>query len=268
MIVAETRIPPIPEACLRPCAEAGTVERLPVPGYAPALVYLPHGYRDASARYPVLYLLHGGGGSPAEFLGEGETLPWILDRLIAGGMPPLIVAAPTYYPDGWTRRDPDGSGEAVRAFVPVLRDRVVPLTDRAFRTLADRDHRAVGGFSMGSVASWQVFLDAPELCRAYLPMSGDCWEFGRLGGSVHAEETARLLADRGRGRDFFIHTLTGTEDIAYPNLNAQLEAMAAHPDVFRFGENIRYGLLAGGVHAYADVRRYIRFALPTLFGRG
>ena len=256
----------VPEAWSSPAACGGRLETLKISGWSDTLVYLPYGYETSGTAYDVFYLLHGGGGGPESFFGEDNLLLYQLDHMIEDGdMAPLIVAAPTYYAPGWKDKGIGASGQAVAAFPPVLRDQIVPAVDKAFRTLPDRRNRAIGGFSMGSVASWQAFLDVPDLFYWYMPMSGDCWAYGELGGSKHDRETAALLSETAKKHDFYIHTLTGDKDIAYPNLNAQIEAMRAYPKEFRFGDNIRYSVLENGWHDYPYIRRYIGHALPEFF---
>ena len=59
--------------------------------------------------------------------------------------------------------------------------------------------------------------------------------------------------------------LTGSDDIAFPNLDPQMQAMKEFKHVFVFGKNTRYSVLEGGVHDYPDIRRYIYNALPEFF---
>lgn len=277
-------IHPIPASYLTPCDAPGRVERV---DYVTtdalrqdkyALVYLPHGY-DENRAYDTLYLIHGGGGSPESFFSK-EFLA-MLDHMIASGqLKPLIVVSPTYYRPDETDKTPDSSGRAVAIFARELKADIIPAVERRFHTFAEitdpagqrasRDHRAIAGFSMGSVTCWYAFLDALDAFRWFMPLSGDCWLYGSLGGSSHSEETARALAEAvGRQgftpADFRIHTITGTKDIAYPNETAQIDAMRAWPEVFRFGDNIDYDLLEGGVHDYANIHRYIYNALPAFF---
>lgn len=273
MSIASCSIQEIPEGYYEPMEQGGRVQALRVPGYQEAEIYLPRGYDDSEARYPVLYLIHGGGNTPKSFLAkpedgqaDGVLLKNLLDHMIADGrMPPLIVAAPTFYPDGWTNTGVAGSHTAVREFGPVLRSVILPLVDQTFRTVPDRAHRGISGFSMGGVTTWFAFLEAMDLFRWFMPLSGDCWVHAELGGSKYAQATAEVLAARARGQDFFLHAITGTEDIAYPNLNAQMTAMEEYPEAFAFGQKTFYSLLTGGVHAYPDIRRYIFHALPELF---
>lgn len=257
------QILPIPDVYKTPCGHPGRLESFPVPGFSTATVYLPADY-DANGAYPVFYLLHGGGGNEHSFFsGDGE-LKNLLDHLIEDRrMAPLIVVAPTYYPDGTKEKTPGMSGIYVRDFIPVLMNTVVPLTDQRYATIPDREHRAVGGFSMGGVATWYALLNGTDVFYWFMPQSGDCWVCGEKGGGDHAEETAAILADAVRGKDFRVHAVTGDQDIAYPNLNPQMLAMEKHPDVF--GGRVEYSVLPGGVHDYPTIRIYIYNALPGLF---
>ena len=235
-----------------------------MPGFPDAVVYLPAEYDQSDKRYSTFYLLHGGGGDPSAFFGEDGLLKNMLDHMTASGdMAPLIVVAPTYYPPG---RKGDGiaySAEAVRDFGPVLLQTVLPTVDRTYRTIPERMHRGIGGFSMGAVATWYVLMAGMEEFYWFMPMSGDCWICGERGGGRHPSQTAGLLAVTLRGKSFFLHALTGDEDIAYPNLDPQMKAMKEYADVF--GKNVRYSVLRGGVHDYPHIRRYIYNALPGFF---
>ncbi len=254
----------IPDEYRQPCSRPGRLEALPVPGFTDATVYLPAGYDGSAERYSTFYLLHGGGGDPHSFFSEDGLLKNQIDHMIASGeIRPLIVVAPTYYPPG---RKGDGiaySAEAVREFGPVLRHTIVPAVDRTYRTVPDRMHRGIGGFSMGAVATWYVLMADQMNFYWFMPMSGDCWICGELGGGHHARQTAGLLAAALQGRDFFLHVLTGGKDIAFPNLDPQMKAMQEYSDVF--GKHVKYTVLPEGVHDYPDIRRYIYHALPGFF---
>ena len=261
-----SQIRPIPDEYRQPAEKQGSLVTLEVAGFSDATVYLPYGYADTDDRYDTFYLLHGGGGDIHSFFAPDGELKNLIDNMIArGDMKPLIIVAPTYYPPNQEKKDVPASAEAVNAFGPVLRSAIIPAVDAAYRTIPAREHRAIGGFSMGSVTTWNAVLEAMDLFRWFMPQSGDCWKYGRLGGNSHAAETAKALADAARGQDFYIHAITGSGDIACPNLTPQMEAMKAFPDVFRFGDNTIYSVLEGGVHDYPDIRRYIYNVLPEFF---
>ena len=63
--------------------------------------------------------------------------------------------------------------------------------------------------------------------------------------------------------DYRIRAVTGSRDIAFPNLDPQIRAMEKYPEVF--GEKLKYEVLEDGVHDYETIFRYLFNALPTLF---
>ena len=259
-------IRPIPDGYLDRCEHGGRLEELAVPDFSPAAVYLPFGYDGDDRRYSTFYLLHGGGGNPYSFFSEDGLFKNMLDHMIAGGdIDPLIVVTPTYYPPGFSGKGISYSAEAVKSFGPILLNRIIPLVDRSYRTVPEREQRGIGGFSMGAVATWYALMAGLDLFRWFMPLSGDCWICGELGGRKHPRQTAGLISGTVQGRDFYIHALTGSEDIAFPNLDPQMQAMKEYSHVFTFGKNTHYSVLEGGVHDYPDIRRYIFNALPEFF---
>lgn len=130
----------------------------------PYNVILPADYKRGSSkskRYPVLYLLHGLGGSAADWVSERAHL-----ADYAAGYP-FIVVMPEgkdgWYTDG---REPNAKFESY--FVQEL----IPDVDRRFRTLASREGRAVAGLSMGGYGSLKFALKHPELFAFAGSMSG------------------------------------------------------------------------------------------------
>jgi enterochelin esterase-like enzyme len=134
-------------------------------------VYLPTGYSGSTARYPVLYLLHGRGDSMSAWTRvKGE-----LDALIAAGdIPPLIAIMPdapwssraSYYVDSeYTGADPGRKVET--AFIRDL----LPHVDSTYRTIANRIGRGIGGYSMGGYGAMRYSLAYPELFGASIVLS-------------------------------------------------------------------------------------------------
>jgi enterochelin esterase family protein len=138
-------------------------------------IYTPPGYeRDASTRYPVLYLQHGGGEDETGWIRQGHA-NFILDNLIAQGKakPMLIVMSYGYAWRAGTvppEKAPFGSpafGKIMLAQTLAFEDDlvrvVIPMIDSNFRTAADRDHRAMAGLSMGGMQTFQITTDHLEL---------------------------------------------------------------------------------------------------------
>jgi S-formylglutathione hydrolase FrmB len=142
----------------------------------PYTLYLPDGYGDGQARYPVLFLLHGLGGHASDWAEAGD-LAATLDRLIAAAaIPAMIVVAPgmgeSWYVDN---PDPGGFGAAQSAFL----DDLVPFVDRTWRTAARRENRAVAGLSMGGWGAVRFAMLRPDLFVAAASMSGAIVTEGR-----------------------------------------------------------------------------------------
>jgi enterochelin esterase-like enzyme len=123
----------------------------------PYAIWLPPGYDDDLYRhYPVLYALHGMGGSNSEWIGYG--LDGAAERLIQDGeIAPLIIVFPQGDQGYWF-----DNFRGPRWGTYLARD-VVAEIDAHFRTLADRDHRAVGGLSMGALGALQLGVNYPEV---------------------------------------------------------------------------------------------------------
>lgn len=142
-----------------------------------ALVYTPPGYdTQTKVRYPVLYLQHGGGEDETGWIKQGHA-NFILDNLIAASAakPMMIVMANGYaqrvgQPAPSLAGKPFGSPEAMRAmqemaaaFEDDLTQVLIPYIDMNFRTIADREHRAMAGLSMGGMQTFQVTFDHLDL---------------------------------------------------------------------------------------------------------
>src|SRR5262245_50808985 len=128
-------------------------------------VYVPPGYEDArNRRYPVLYLLHGFANDHQSWHRYGRASD-ILDNLLAQKkIQPFLVVMPLGY--GGVGVNGDGTGVPPKGDVrgdaalyerDLLED-VIPMIDRTFRTIPDRRHRALVGFSMGGGQASRIGL--------------------------------------------------------------------------------------------------------------
>jgi enterochelin esterase-like enzyme len=133
-------------------------------------VYTPPDYEaNTRARYPVLYLQHGSGEDETGWTFQGRA-NIILDNLIATRMAvPMIIVMDNGYASRPGAAAPDavvagrgGSGRggagATSAFEEVIVKDLIPLIDSTYRTLADREHRAMAGLSMGGNQTCQVTM--------------------------------------------------------------------------------------------------------------
>jgi enterochelin esterase-like enzyme len=113
-------------------------------------VYTPPGY-SRDKKYPVLYLLHGIGGDETEWQ-RFATPDVLLDNLIADGKAtPMIVVMPNGRAQKNDRAEGDvfRSAPAFAAFEEDLLKDVIPTIESRYSALADREHRAIAGLSMG-----------------------------------------------------------------------------------------------------------------------
>lgn len=137
---------PTEESCLE---ITGTVQAYEIPGDDQPLigqVYLPPCYSGSGLRYPTLYLLHG--ATKTEGHWEDLGLIAVADDLISRGeIPPLIIVMPRE--DTWVVLSENYFGDQL------VQD-VIPWIDDEYRTLADRQYRAIGGISRGG--NWAIRL--------------------------------------------------------------------------------------------------------------
>jgi enterochelin esterase-like enzyme len=134
-------------------------------------VYTPPGYdANLKTRYPVFYLQHGGGEDERVWIEMGRTNV-ILDNLLAAGkVKPMIVVmetsavgapaappAPGAAPGGGRGLFGIG-GPGGGAYGQFMVKELIPWVDSHFRTLADRDHRAMAGLSMGGMQTSAVTM--------------------------------------------------------------------------------------------------------------
>ena len=258
-----------------------------------ALVYVPYGY-DPAEKYDLVCLIHGGDGTPESYYdGDGKPtdLKNILDHMIADGlMKPVLVLTPTFCPEDRTELKkmefPVKIGYLDRytaQFWKELTQEILPAVEGTYSTWAEgtdagslikaRDHRLVSGFSMGSVTTWNILTHAAAYFRYYVPMSGDYWGIERAGGSSKTEETVKLMRDEIAGQgmkpeDYFIYAMTGSEDIAYPNLSPMIEGMySLHDPMFTPVEengNLAWFVKKDGYHRYSDITEYVFNLLPRI----
>lgn len=126
-----------------------------------AMVYTPAEYEKGKKHYPVLYLQHGMGEDETGWGKQGH-MQHIMDNLIASKeVVPMIVVmesgdvkAP--FRGGDNRQ---GFSEYGASFYQVMIQDLIPTIDSKFRTLTDRDHRAMAGLSWGGHQTFDLVLN-------------------------------------------------------------------------------------------------------------
>lgn len=144
-----------------------------------AFVYTPPGYgKDVSRRYPVLYLQHGWGEDETAWSNQGHA-NLIMDNLIADGKVKPFIIVMTY---GITNQLRFGHMREFKidTFQTVLTEELIPYIDAHFRTLANRENRAMAGLSMGGMETHTITLNRPEVFSQYALLSGGFYSPGEL----------------------------------------------------------------------------------------
>lgn len=139
-----------------------------------AFVYTPAEYNTGKKKYPVLYLQHGWGEDETAWSNQGHA-NLILDNLIAEGKINPFIIVMTY---GMTNEVRWGRMNEFdwTAFQTVLMDELVPYVDKNFRTIADRNHRAMAGLSMGGMETRMATLARPQVFGYWGLFSGGVYE--------------------------------------------------------------------------------------------
>jgi enterochelin esterase-like enzyme len=137
-------------------------------------IYLPPSYAsDRARRYPVVYLLHGYGGTDSTFNGRLAKLPEIADKLAAAGtLHEMIVVMPnafslhkgSMYSNSVTSGDWEG----------YVADDLVGYMDGHYRTIADRMSRGLGGHSMGGYGAIRIGMKRPDVFSSLYILSACC----------------------------------------------------------------------------------------------
>jgi enterochelin esterase-like enzyme len=159
-------------------------------------VYTPPAY-SADKKYPQLYVLHGIGGNEREEWTRGGVANVILDNLIADKkIEPMVVV----FPNGNATADPDAGGRGGRGggfggwgkpFENELLKDIIPYIESHYSVIADREHRAVTGLSMGGGQALNIGLSNLDT-------------FAWVGGFSSAPNTSppeQLLADPDKAKE-------------------------------------------------------------------
>lgn len=164
------------------------------PHERPLWVYVPPGYQeDGDRRYPTVYVIQGYTGHIAMWRNRMPfRRPFLetADAVFASGEAPAAIVV---YVDAWTAYggsqfvDSTGTG----AYHSYLCDEVVPWVDAHYRTVADRDHRAIMGKSSGGFGAMITPMLRPDLFGALATHAGDAlYEYSYIPGFANA---VRLL---------------------------------------------------------------------------
>jgi enterochelin esterase-like enzyme len=232
-------------------------------------VYTPPGYEEGSEKYPVLYLLHGGGDEDSGWSTIGRA-GFIIDNLLADKKAvPMIVVMPNGSlprPANMPRiaRGTAPTPEA-RAGLEAFQNRftnellkdVVPFAEKHYRVKTGMENRALAGLSMGGGQTLRVATTKPEEF-AYVSV----WSAGLLGGNAEEFEKRNesfLNAAGQINKTVKLFSIcVGDQDFTYTGSKALAELLEKHA--------IKHELhVSGGGHTWINWRHYLNELAPRLF---
>jgi enterochelin esterase-like enzyme len=225
------------------------------------VIYTPPGYDRSSARYPVLYLLHGAGSDDLSW-SESGRVNLILDNLMADGkLKPLVVAMPygyAYPPGSPLAAGPDAMKRQRDGFNRDLIEDVIPLVQSSYRVYTDREHRAIAGLSLGGGQALGAGLSHPEL---FSRVAG----FSPALGAVSSAQAGgldfkALVADSKKVNNEYklVWVGCGTSDTLFKSVQSFSEMLTASGVKHTFRET-------DGAHTWLNWRRYLAEVAPQLF---
>jgi enterochelin esterase-like enzyme len=188
-------------------------------GWRQFYIYKPAGYDvHINEKYPVLYILHGGGEDERGWATQGKT-DLILDNLIAAqkAKPMLVVM-----PDG--NVSVQGFGEnTLRMFEREMKQCIIPFVERNYRTETGPSSRALAGLSMGGLQTLYVGMNNTDLF-SYLGIFSSGWIMPtqqKLAGAQYDFMKNNLEKINGNIKQLWI-AMGGKEDIAYNNCQTMM----------------------------------------------
>jgi enterochelin esterase family protein len=246
-----------------------------------AFVYTPPGYdQHPTTRYPVLILQHGSGEDETGWTRQGRA-QFILDNLIAAGKArPMIVIMDRGYARRAGTSSPAGGSSAwlqdlhvaFTSFEDVVIHDLIPTIDASYRTIPDREHRAMAGLSMGGMQTLFISLQHLDLFAYIGSFSGPILQDLKVG---------TLTVDR-KPEPFDAKTAYGGAFADPSTFNKRVKLLwlgvgSAEPELFRSGiggavaalrkagVHLEYFESSGTAHEWQTWRRDLNDFAPRLF---
>lgn len=217
-------------------------------------IYTPPGYSGGQGRYPVLYLQHSGGDSDDGWTAEGRA-NIILDNLIAAGRakPMIVVMTATHVNPVFVRT---GLLADVDSFVQDFETDAMPFVERNYRVIADRQHRAIAGSSMGGHEALDLELLHPEQFSYVGIFSSGWFEHGDAPFLKDHEDALRHAASN---QPKLLWAGVGRQDTVASTVTPRmLEVLKGYKIAVDFHES-------EGAHNWITWRDYLILFLPKLF---
>lgn len=151
-------------------------------------VYIPKGYREnLGKKYPVLYFLHGWGGNVTNATDKTRIdSQTVLDQLISNGeIDPMIVV----FVDGFNSCYVDGPTFKMKS--AIVND-LIPFIDSNYRTLNNKNSRAIAGISMGGFGSLNIGLSNIEMFTSIGLISPAIWDSIEEGNPIYKSPLVKI----------------------------------------------------------------------------
>ena len=226
-----------------------------------ALVYTPAEYelkKNVKKRYPVLYLQHGMGEDETGWSKQGK-MQHIMDNAIASGEAvPMIVVMESGdikvpFRGGDNRQ---GMSTYGNSFYKVMINDLIPTIDQKFRTLTDRDHRAMAGLSWGGHQTFDVVLQNMDKFSYMGTFSGAIFglnpQTAYNGVFTNAEVFNKQI--------HYLFMMSGTE-----GMDKMFGTKKLVDDLRTLGINANYYESTGTDHEWLTWRRGLKQFIPHLF---
>jgi enterochelin esterase family protein len=229
-------------------------------------IYFPPGYENAKEKYPVFYLLHGGGDEDSGWSTIGRA-GFIIDNLLAekkakpmivvmpngslprpSNLPPAVPGAPP---------DPAVSAALQDRFTSELLKDIVPFVEKNYRVLPGRDNRAIAGLSMGGGQTTRVVVTNPDQF-AHVAV----WSAGvnpQTTADFEKRNAAFLENSEKVNRQIRLFSIVvGDKDFAFAGSKNLSELLKKH--------GVKNELqISGGGHTWINWRRYLNDYAQKLF---
>jgi enterochelin esterase-like enzyme len=222
----------------------------------PLVIYTPPGYeKNPDKKYPVLYLISGTTDTEETWYKVGRT-NFILDNLIAQGKAvPMIIVMP--YGNNFIEISGPASPDVIpmyKAYNNELINDIIPFTEKNFRIIADREHRAVAGFSRGGGQSLWAGLSNTDkfanICSFSAYLTTDAFEQNFPSFYSNPDQTNKQI------KLFWLGV--GNEDFLYKQAAEFMELLKSKKI------NARTLITTGG-HTWMNARLFLASTAQLLF---
>jgi enterochelin esterase family protein len=232
------------------------------------MVYTPPGYsKELKEKYPVYYLISGTTDTEETFFKVGKT-NFIMDNMIAEGKAkPMIIVMPYGNPlariaeqkggskpeDVMNRDSPDAVNR-LRLFETDLISNIIPYVERNYRVLANRENRAIGGFSRGGGQTLRAAFNNMD------KFAWVCSYASYVSPSEIEKDFKHIVSDPAKtNKDFKLFwSGIGTDDFLYKG--------TTEFNTYLINKGVRLKTYeTDGGHTWMNVKKYMNETLPLLF---